>query len=157
VSGEASIERFAPLADHLIAVQPDASLVDQWNATEGAQRIGDRARAVGQIPICWRPNHEDAVRIAHEQFRWFGGGWAVNSDLPTPAGFAAASQFVRPDDVADAIACGPDLDAVVKSVSAYWKAGFTDIALVQVGGETQEEFLETAAAPLLERLRAAAP
>lgn len=64
---------------------------------------------------------------------------------------------MRPDDVADAIACGPDLDAVVESVSAYWKAGFTDIALVQVGGDTQEEFLETAAAPLLERLRAAAP
>lgn len=57
----------------------------------------------------------------------------------------------------DSIPCGPDLDAIVEAVSAYWKAGFTDVALVQVGGDTQEEFLETAAAPLLERLRGAAP
>ncbi|HEV7173803.1 MAG TPA: TIGR03557 family F420-dependent LLM class oxidoreductase [Pedococcus sp.] len=157
VSGEQSVERFAPLADHLIAVQPESGLIDRWNGTEGASRVGDGARAVGQVPVCWQPNREEGVRIAHEQFRWFGGGWAVNSDLPTPAGFAAASQFVRPEDVADAMACGPDLDAMVEAVSAYWKAGFTDIALVQVGGEAQEQFLEVAAAPLLERLRAAAP
>jgi hypothetical protein len=25
--------------------------------------------------------------MAHHQFRWFGGGWAVNTDLPTAAGF----------------------------------------------------------------------
>ena len=157
VSGEHSVERFAPLADHLIAVQPEASLIELWNGTEGASRVGDTARAVGQIPICWQPDRAEGVRIAHEQFRWFGGGWAVNSDLPTPAGFAAASQFVRPEDVADSIPCGPGLDAMVEAISAYWKAGFTDIALVQVGGDTQEQFLEDAAAPLLERLRAAAP
>ena len=79
----------------------------------------------------------------------------MNADLPTPAGFAAASQFVRPEDVADAIPCGPDLDRIVEAVSAYWKAGFTDIALVQVGDEGQDEFLATAAGPLLEKLRAA--
>ena len=157
VSGDRSIERFAPLADHLVAVQPHAELVASWNATEGAPTIGDPARAIGQIPICWGPDRDAAVRVAHEQFRWFGGGWAVNSDLPTPAGFAGASQFVRPDDVAGSIPCGPDLDAVVEAVSGYWEAGFTDVALVQVGGATQEAFFAHAAAPLLERLRSAAP
>jgi hypothetical protein len=81
-----------------------------------------------------------AVERAHELFRWFGGGWGVNADLPTPAGFEAASQFVRPDDVASSIACGPDLDELVASVEPYWQAGFTDIALVQVGDETQQRF-----------------
>ena len=94
---------------------------------------------------------------AHEQFRWFGGGWKVNADLPTTEAFDAASQFVTPQDVAGAIPCGPDLDAVVEAVSAYWAAGFTDIALVQVGDEGQDEFLSTAAGPLLDRLRDAAP
>jgi hypothetical protein len=59
--------------------------------------------------------------------------------------------------VAEAIPCGPDLDKVVEAVSEFWKAGFTDIALVQVGDEGQDRFLEEAAAPLLERLREAAP
>jgi len=156
VGGDKGIDRLAPLADHLIAVEPDADLISSWNGTSGAPRIGAEARAIGQVPICWGPDREAAIQLAHEQFRWFGGGWSVNSDLPTPAGFAGASQFVRPDDVAESIPCGPDLDAIVEAVSAYWKAGFTDIALVQVGGETQQAFFEQAASPLLERLRAAA-
>ena len=46
---------------------------------------------------------------------------------------------------------------VVEAVSAFWEAGFTDIALVQVGDDGQERFLDEAAGPLLEKLRAAAP
>lgn len=157
VSGDRSIEQFAPLADHLIGVEPDASLVDDWNAVDGAAQIGSQAKAIGQIPICWDRDEETAVKRAHEQFRWFGGGWPVNADLPTPAGFAAATQFVRPEDVADAIPCGPDLDRVVDAVSAYWKAGFTDVAVVQIGDQGQDEFLAEAAGPLLEKLRSAAP
>ena len=157
VSGESSISQLAPLADHLIAVEPDAEALDTWNGTEGAPRIGERARAIGQIPICWDPDEETAVQRAHEQFRWFAGGWSVNADLPTTAGFAGATQFVRPEDVAENIPCGPDLDKIVEQVSTFWKAGFTDIAMVQVGGESQDRFLDEAAGPLLEKLRAAAP
>jgi G6PDH family F420-dependent oxidoreductase len=151
VSGEKSVTRFAPLADHLIAVEPDEDLVAAWTAQKGS------GRAIGQIPICWDPDEKAAVERAHDQFRWFAGGWSVNADLPTTAGFAAATQFVRPEDVAENIPCGPDLDRVVEAVSAYWDAGFTDIALVQVGGETCDAFLAEAAEPLLEKLRAAAP
>ncbi len=158
VAGERGIEQLAPLADHLVAVEPRADLVEAWNATEGAPKVGSGgARAVGQIPICWGPDEDEAVQLAHEQFRWFAGGWKVNADLPTPAGFSGATQFVRPDDVAESIPCGPDLDKIVESVSAFWEAGFTDIALVQVGDALQERFLAEAAEPLLEKLRAAAP
>jgi G6PDH family F420-dependent oxidoreductase len=157
VSGASSIARLAPLADHLVAVEPDASLIESWNATDGAPPVPSRARAVGQIPICWDPDEETAVRRAHEQFRWFGGGWSVNADLPTTAGFAAASQFVRPEDVAGSIPCGPDLDRIVDAVAAYWEAGFTDVAIVQVGDEGQDRFLAEAAAPLLAKLRPASP
>jgi G6PDH family F420-dependent oxidoreductase len=156
VSGDSSVERLAPLADHMIAVEPSAELVSGWNRTDGAPRVGADARAIGQIPICWDPDEATAVRRAHEQFRWFGGGWAVNSDLPTPKGFAGATQFVRPEDVASSIPCGPDLDRIVEAVRAWWEAGFTDVALVQVGGDAQERFLDEAAGPLLEKLRAAA-
>ncbi len=157
VSGDRSIETLAPLADHLVAVEPKASLIDTWNGTVGAPHIGESARAIGQVPICWGPDAEEAKRVAHEQFRWFGGGWAVNADLPTPAGFAAASQYVTPDDVAESIPCGPDLDGIVEAVAPFWEAGFTDIAVVQVGDANQHAFLREAAGPLLEKLRAAAP
>ena len=152
VSGPKSIERFSPLADHLITTEPEAELLQAWDRAKG----DTSSRKIGQIPICWGTDREAAVAKAHDQFRWFAGGWAVNADLPTPAGFAGASQFVRPEDVAAQIPCGPDLDAVVEAVKPFWEAGFTDIALVQVGDEGQSEFLEQAAGPLLEKLRAAA-
>jgi G6PDH family F420-dependent oxidoreductase len=153
VGGDRAIDELATLADHLIATEPDAELVKDWNASDGAPQIGGPARAVGQIPICWDPDRDAAVQRAHEQFRWFAGGWAVNSDLPTTAGFAGATQYVRPEDVADSIVCGPDLDEIVESVKPFWEAGFTDVALVQIGGDTQEQFLDEAAGPLLEKLR----
>jgi G6PDH family F420-dependent oxidoreductase len=148
VSGEKSVEHFAPLGDHLIQVQPDAEVPKAWNA----QHDGP-SRVIGQLPVSWAPDKETAVRIAHEQFRWFGGGWGVNADLPTPAGFDAASKFVRPEDVADAIACGPDLDELAESARPFVDAGFTDIAIVQIGDENQQRFLDEAAGPLLDKLR----
>jgi G6PDH family F420-dependent oxidoreductase len=155
VSGPDSVSRFAPLVEHLVAVEPDGDLVKAWDDARPAG-LGP-ARKIGQIPICWDPDAGAAVARAHEQFRWFGGGWKVNADLPTTEAFEAASQFVRPEDVAKSIPCGPDLDAIVEAVAAYWDAGFTDVALVQVGDEGQARFLDEAAGPLLDRLRAAAP
>ena len=90
---------------------------------------------------------------AHTLFRWFGLGWKVNAELPGPSGFAAASQFVRPEDVAEQIPCGSDVDAIVKAVKPFVDAGFTDVALVQIGGEHQEAYLDAARAEILPALR----
>lgn len=113
------------------------------------------SRVTGQLPISWDTDRDKAIQRAHEQFRWSVGGWDVNSNLPTPASFAAATQFVRPEDLAEKIACGPDLDAIVAAVRPYQDAGFTDVALVQIGDEQQDRFFAEAAGPLLSKLRAA--
>jgi G6PDH family F420-dependent oxidoreductase len=149
VSGDQSIENFAPLADHLIAVEPKSELVEKWDEVATAKE----SRKIGQIPISWDTDRDRAVARAHEQFRWFAGGWKVNAELPGPAGFAAATQFVRPEDVADSIPCGNDVPAIVESVGAFTDAGFTDVALVQIGDEKQEEFLRFAEKELLPALR----
>src|SRR5690349_6229827 len=60
VAGDRGVDVLAPLADHLIAVEPDESIVEAWNGTQGAPRVGEKARAVGQIPICWDPDAEAA-------------------------------------------------------------------------------------------------
>jgi len=154
VSGPKSLELFAPLGDHVISVEPDAALIDGWNSARDPS--APSSRAIGQLPICWGQDQDAAIWKAHDQFRWFGGGWSVNSDLPTPAGFEGASSFVRPGDVASSIACGPDLDELAESARPFIDAGFTDVAVVQVGDEGQDEFLQQVAEPLLEKLRALA-
>jgi hypothetical protein len=83
--------------------------------------------------------------------------FAPLADLPVPAGFEGASQFVRPEDVGSAIACGPDLDELAESLRPFWEAGFTDVALVQIGDESQERFLDEIAPELLRKLRDEAP
>jgi len=148
VSGPRSVERFAPVADHLIAVQPDADLVERWTHAHHG-----RSRAIGQLPVSWGPDRDEAIRVAHETFRWFGGGWKVNAELPGTAGFDAAARYVRPEDVAGSIPCGPDVGAIVDAVREYERAGFTDIALVQTGDAGQEAFIEMARSELLPALR----
>ena len=154
MTGEKAVEKLAVAADHLINVAPDRAIVEGWQERRQATGVLPEGRVIGQVPVCWDPDRGAAVERAHDQFRWFGGGWAVNADLPTPAGFAAATRFVRPEDVAEAIPCGPDLDAIVAAVAPYRDAGFTDIALVQIGDQGQQRFLDEAARPLLAALRA---
>jgi G6PDH family F420-dependent oxidoreductase len=151
VSGQQSIEVTAPRSDFMIAVEPDADAVQ---AFEKACRTDGPVRKVGQMPISWGSDREAAMQRAHEQFRWFAGGWKVNAELPGPSGFAGATQFVRPEDVAEQIPCGDDVDTVVEAARAFADAGFTDLALVQIGDDAQEEFLD-AAPDILAALRQA--
>jgi G6PDH family F420-dependent oxidoreductase len=125
--------------------------VEAWDAAVG----GRESRKIGQVPISWDTDRGRAVERAHEQFRWFAGGWKVNAELPGPSGFAGATQFVRPQDVADSIPCGPDVEGIVEAVGDFVEAGFTDVAVVQVGDENQEEFLDFAQSDLLPALRRA--
>jgi len=149
VSGPQSCEIAGILGDLMIATEPKASLGERFDAAGGAGKP-----RIGQLPICYDRDRKSAMARAHEQFRWFSGGWKVNSELPSTAGFAAASQFVRPEDVAQSIPCGDDVDAVVQAAKEFADAGFTHLALVQIGGEHQAPFFDWAESDLLAALRA---
>jgi G6PDH family F420-dependent oxidoreductase len=148
-SGDQSVELAARLGDALIAVEPSAALVGAFDEKSGETC----RRKVGQLAVSYDPDTDTAIRRAHEQFRWFGGGWKVNAELPGTGGFAAASQAVRPEDVAKSIPCGPDVERHVDAVAPWVEAGFTDVALVQVGGDSQGGYLGWAMETLLPALR----
>ena len=121
----------------MIAVEPEAELGEMFDAAGGAGKP-----RVGQMPISFGTDKAAAVTRAHNLFRWFGLGWKVNAELPGPPAFDAASQFVREEDVDDAIPCGDDVDAVLEAAKEYADAGFTHLALVQIGGDQQVPFIE---------------
>lgn len=148
VSGPRSCELAGRYGDLVIAVEPERELLERFDAHGGAGKP-----RVGQVPVSYDTDREAAVARAHEQFRWALGGWKVNAELPGPAGFEQASQHTRPEDVAEAIACGDDVEAFVEAVGRYAEAGFTEVALVQIGGDRQEPYLEWAEAMLLPALR----
>lgn len=148
VSGEQSCELAGRLGDLVIATEPKADLLAAFDRHGGAGKP-----RVGQLPVCYDPDRDTAIKRAHSQFRWFGGGWKVNAELPHPDSFEAATQFVTPDDVADAIPCGDDVDAFVEAVRPFAAAGFTEVALVQIGGEEQRPYIDWAKTTLLPALR----
>jgi hypothetical protein len=61
---------------------------------------------------------------------------------------------VREDDVTARMPCGPDVGRHVAGIRQFEAAGYTHVAVVQVGGDTQEQFITWAATELLPRLRA---
>lgn len=148
VSGRQSCRLAGEYADRMIATEPEAELGELFDSFGGTGKP-----RIGQVPICYDTDRERATARAHDQFRWFSGGWKVNSEIPSTAGFAAASQFVRPSDVAESIPCGPDVDEHVAAVQKFLDAGFTHVAVVQVGGDTQPEFTSWAERELLPALR----
>jgi G6PDH family F420-dependent oxidoreductase len=149
VSGDQSCRLAGRHADLMIAVEPRGDLGEMFDAAGGEGKP-----RVGQIALCYDTDRDAAVKRAHEQFRWFGLGWKVNADLPNPESFDAATAFITPEQVGDAISCGPDLDEHVEAIRPFIDAGFTEIALVQIGGEHQEPFLHWAQDELLPTLRA---
>ena len=109
---------------------------------------------VGQIAVCYDTDRDAAVARAHEQFRWFGLGWKVNADLPGPV-------LVRGRDAVrharsrwpSSSPCGPDVEEHVEKIRPFVDAGFTEIALVQIGAAQQEAFIGWAERELLPALR----
>jgi G6PDH family F420-dependent oxidoreductase len=148
VSGRQSCELAGEYADLMIAVEPRPDLGLQFDVAGGAGKP-----RVGQIPVCYDRDVDAARQRAHQQFAWFAGGWPVNAELPGPASFAAAAQSVREDDVAEQIPCGPDVDGCVKAVRKFLDAGFTHVAMLQIGGAQQSEFLDWSDRELLPALR----
>jgi G6PDH family F420-dependent oxidoreductase len=144
VSGRQSCDIAGELGDAMIAVEPKAELGEYFDAAGGTGKP-----RIGQMPICFDTDRAAAVTRAHSLFRWFGFGWKVNAELPGTAAFDAASQFVREEDVAGSIPCGDDVDAVLEAATEYADAGFTQLALVQIGGDQQVPYLEWAQKSLM--------
>ncbi|HKO27681.1 MAG TPA: LLM class F420-dependent oxidoreductase [Solirubrobacteraceae bacterium] len=148
VSGPDSCQLAGQKADLMIAGEPEAELGELFDRAGGAGKS-----RVGQVAIAYDTNKDAAIERAHDQFRWFGLGWKVNADLPNPDSFESATQFVDPEQVADALSCGPDLDAHVEAIKEFVDAGFDEVAVVQIGGEHQDTFMTWAEKELLPALR----
>ncbi len=149
VSGQRSCSLAGRKGDFMAATEPKPELGEMFDAAGGAGKT-----RVGQIAVAYDPDRDAAVRRAHEQFRWFGLGWKVNADLPAPSSFASATQFVTPDDVAEQLPCGADVDEFVAKIRPFVDAGFGEVALVQIGADHQEAFIGWAERELLPALRA---
>src|SRR5205085_841045 len=82
-------QRAGEHADAMIAVAPEASLGERFDAAGGRGK-----RRIGQVGLCYDSDEGRGRKRAREQFQWFTGGWPVMAELPNPHSFAAASDAV---------------------------------------------------------------
>jgi G6PDH family F420-dependent oxidoreductase len=148
ISGPRSAALAGRRADLMIAVEPKEELGTLFDDAGGAGKP-----RVGQMAVCYDPDRDEARRRAHQQFRWFGAGWKVMSELPGTEAFAAATAPVTVEDVAAGIACGPDVDQHVEKLKQFVDAGFTHVGVIQIGGSHQSDFLRWSEKELLPALR----
>jgi G6PDH family F420-dependent oxidoreductase len=148
-SGKRSAELAATQGDALIAVAPDAGVVRAFESAGGSS-----LPKYGQIPMSYGPDADEAREHAARMWGWASAGWKVMSELPGPASFEAYASLVRPEEITAQVPCGPGVQPYLDAVREYADAGFTHVALVQIGAERQARFFEFAEAELLPALRA---
>ena len=148
VAGRSSCTIAGQYADCMIATEPKPELGEMFDEAGGAGKP-----RVGQLPVTFGRDRDAAVQRAHELMRWFPLGWKLNAELPGPPHFEAASAWVGPEDLTEQMPAGDDVSEFVEKIRPMHEAGYTHLALVQVGGETQEEFLRWSEAELLPALR----
>lgn len=145
-SGRTSARLAARAGDGVVGVAPDPEMLKAF-----AQSGGSELPRYGQITCCYGPDEEEARRTALEA--WPNSGLPGNLpwDTKTVEHFDAATELVRPDDIAS-ITCGPDPERFLESVRKFTDAGYDHVWLHQVG-PAQDAFLDFCERELLPKLR----
>ncbi|MEV6782343.1 TIGR03557 family F420-dependent LLM class oxidoreductase [Streptomyces sp. NPDC051098] len=135
------------IADGLVTMMPDESLVEQFRRAGGGQKP-----VIGGLKVCWGTDRDQAVKTVHRLWpnQFLPGELA--QILPTPKHVEQASELVTEDMVREGVTCGDDVDEHVKTVGAYAKAGFDEVYVNQIGPE-QQGFFDFYRTSVLPRLR----
>ena len=94
---------------------------------------GGSGRLVLQVHLSWAPTEEEALRIAHEQWRTNVFPPPACWDLETPEQFEELAKDVTPDDVRKTVLVSADLGRHVQWLHELAGLGFDEIALHHVG------------------------
>jgi probable non-F420 flavinoid oxidoreductase len=97
--------------------------------------FGSDGRKVLQVHASWAPTDEEALAIAHDQWRTNVFDPPVCWDLDTPEAFDAAAKLVRPEDLPGKVLISSDLAQHAAWLQEYAALGFDDIAIHHVGQE----------------------
>ncbi|PZF81693.1 LLM class flavin-dependent oxidoreductase, partial [Jiangella anatolica] len=130
----------AAWADGLVTVgQPLDTLrrvVDAFNSNGG-----DGKPIAVQIHVSWAPDEDEALRIAHDQWRTNVFSSPLCWDLATTEEFDEAGKHVRPGDVRGSVLVTADLGRIAAHLHDLGELGFGTVYLHHVGKD-QSRFID---------------
>jgi len=121
-------------------------MIDAYRSGGGAGPL------VLQVHLSWAATDEEALRIAHDQWRTNVFAPPVPWDLEMTEHFDEAARHVRPEDMHGAVLVSADLDRHVEWLSELADLGFDEIALHHVGQDL-DPFIDAFGEHVLPRLR----
>ena len=134
-SGPKSAEVAGRIGDGFINTAPDPEPIQVFEANGGAGMP-----KYGQMTVCWAPDEATARQTALDVWPNSGLPGELGQELPTIAHFEQAAKLVTEEQIAQKIVCGPDPEQHLAKLRAYEEAGYTHVAVHQVG-QDQEGFM----------------
>lgn len=135
-----SAARVARWADGLVTInQPADTLRRVVEAYRGA---GGRGPLALQVHLSWAPTEEEALAIAHDQWRTNIFTPVLTWDLRSAAAFDEAARFVPPEAVRQSVRVSADPGQHLEWLAEYAALGFDDIYCHHVGRH-QAGFIDT--------------
>jgi G6PDH family F420-dependent oxidoreductase len=129
--GPKAIELGARIGDGFVTVQPDADGVRRY------RQCGGHGPRLGAMKVCWGPQPEEALKLAHDRWRNDGLPGELAQVLPMPAHFEQASALVDEKTVAGMMAFGPEPGPYLERMEAFADAGFDELYIQQIGPDQQ--------------------
>jgi coenzyme F420-dependent glucose-6-phosphate dehydrogenase len=116
------------LGDAFVNTSPDADVIATFQSSGGKGKP-----RYGGITCCWAASEEEGAKTACEIWPNAALGGDLCYELPRPEHFEQATADLRPEDLAEAIPCGPDPDRYLDDIRTYEQAGYTHVYFHQVG------------------------
>jgi coenzyme F420-dependent glucose-6-phosphate dehydrogenase len=116
------------LGDAFINVAPDEEAIQAFDSAGGHGKP-----KYGQITMCWAKTEEEGAKTACEIWPNAALGGDLSYELPLPEHFEQATEDVTPEQLAEAIPCGPDVEGYLEDIRKYEQAGYTHIYFHQIG------------------------
>ncbi|WP_392544437.1 TIGR03885 family FMN-dependent LLM class oxidoreductase [Oryzobacter telluris] len=146
--------RHADWADGLVTVnQPLDTLRRVLDAYRDA---GGRGAARLQLHLSWAATDDDALAIAHDQWRSNVHGPPVSWDTETVEAFDTMAATVGPEQVAEVVRVSSDPGQHAAWIQEYVDQGWDEVYLHHVGKE-QEAFIDTFGERVLPQLDPTSP
>jgi len=131
--GPKATDLAARIADGYVCTSPSKELVDRY------RKGGGKGLASGSVKVCWGPDKDDCVKLAHHVWRTSGVPGELSQELRSPALFDQASELVTLESVAEHTPCGPEVEPIVAAIKTSVDAGLDRVFITQIGSH-QEEF-----------------
>jgi coenzyme F420-dependent glucose-6-phosphate dehydrogenase len=127
--GEDSAELAARIGDGLWLSSLNADTIATFEQAGGSGPI------FSQLTLCWGPDRDQAIALAHQQWPNTGLPGQLNQELRTMLDFEQAVGLVTPELIGEKVPCGPDPEPVIEKVLEARDAGVDHLYFHQIGDD----------------------